>query len=249
MLWVPRRDCKSTGDFARRCWRGHGQGNLIQYMFYLEQLGLYDPEASTTSNDTGQGFEVFYNSGMAKGKWFEDALSASSSCRMTISSYSFQLGSPDESQLRIPGTVTFGVASQIKFDDAGILGLSLPKPNSTGDSVLGLLVEHNLIDRPIFTTHLKRCKVDGEADNCRSGGKVTFGDEDLENCEPTVLIWIPIVSGYHWRFRVKEAKLDGEQLSGDTPVIVDSGTSYILAPFPAYRKIVDILKVGQTRAC
>jgi hypothetical protein len=154
------------------------------------------------------------------------------------------LGSPDETQLQIPGKVTFGVADKIKFDDIGIVGLSLPKPNSTGSSILTLLIKNQLIEQPIFTSHLKRCSVKNEADNCKNGGRITFGSMDTLNCESTVKVWAPISSGYHWRFRIDQAKLDGQSLGDSAAAIVDSGTSYILAPFTAYRQIIRKLKVS-----
>ncbi|KAI6192076.1 Seminal fluid protein [Aphelenchoides bicaudatus] len=216
-LWVPRKGCTSSGDFARKCWRVSGPG-------------LYDPDSSSTANDTKQPFEILYNSGMAKGNWFEDKLT---------------LGSADEKQLQIPGKVVFGVADKIKFDDIGILGLSLPKPNNTGNSILALLIDNQLIQEPIFTSHLKKCSVNGEADNCRSGGQITFGGQDVENCQRTVKVWAPITPGYHWRFRIDQAKLDGQVIGDSAVAIVDSGTSYILAPFTAYRQIIDKLKARQ----
>jgi hypothetical protein len=154
------------------------------------------------------------------------------------------LGDPTDQQLRIPNKVTFGVADQIKFDDTGILGLSLPKPNSIGSSIMGILIESQVIERPIFTTYLRRCRVENQADVCHNGGIITFGAEDPVNCKRNVLTWAPILSGYHWRFRIEEARLDGEKFGDAAQAISDSGTSYILAPFPAYRKVIDKLKVG-----
>jgi hypothetical protein len=63
-LWLPKKGCKSSGDFARRCWRGHGRG-------------LYDPDSSNSSKNTRIPFEVYYNSGMARGNWYEDVLAVS----------------------------------------------------------------------------------------------------------------------------------------------------------------------------
>jgi hypothetical protein len=78
---------------------------------------------------------------------------------------------------------------------------------------------------------------------CRNGGTITFGKEDTDNCDRHILIWVPISSGFHWRFRIDEARLDGVEIGDSAQTISDSGTSYILAPFPSYRKIIDKLKV------
>lgn len=106
-----------------------------------------------------------------------------------------------------------------------------------------LLIDNQLIEQPIFTSHLKRCTVNGKADNCKNGGQITFGSMDVENCQQNIKVWAPVSTGYHWRFRIDQAKLDSQTLGDSAVAIVDSGTSYILAPFTAYRQIIDKLKV------
>jgi len=116
---------------------------------------------------------------------------------------------------------------------------------STEENWLCHLIDNHLIEKPIFTTYFKRCKVEGEEDNCRRGGKITFGAEDLENCDQEVLVSVPISVGYHWRFQIEESWFDNEKLGDSANAIADSGTSYILAPFPIYRKIIEKLRAKQ----
>lgn len=123
--------------------------------------------------------------------------------------------------------VPVGAASKIKYIDHGIIGLSLqdsryPKP------VFMQAVDEGKMDKPIFTTHMKKCE--GE---CEEGGTLTLGGFDDVNCQEPIH-WAPVVTGTSmWRFEVTGIKVNNYS---DQTIkhfgITDTGTSYIQVSNP-----------------
>lgn len=130
-----------------------------------------------------------------------------------------------------------GAASLMKYIDTGIIGLSLRDPRNP-KPVFEQLVDEGKMDKPIFTTFMKKCGgnvftsiqiicpiFSGE---CEDGGVVTLGDFDNQNCQEPIH-WSPVVTGTSmWRFRVSGMKIGSYSAQNlNYFAITDTGTSYI----------------------
>jgi hypothetical protein len=104
--------------------------------------------------------------------------------------------------------VPLGAATNIKYLDHGIIGLSLrdsrnPKP------VFIQAVDEGLMDKPYFTTFMKKCEKE-----CEDGGSITLGGFDDVNCQEPIH-WAPVVTGTSlWRFRISGVQVNGYNEDG-----------------------------------
>jgi len=182
----------------------------------------YDPKASSTATYMKKVFNMYYGTGMAGGRLFMDTL---------------RIGDPALGKQLVMEKTPVGAAMKIKYIDHGIIGLSLkdaknPKP------VFQQLVEEGKMDKPIFTTFMKKC--DGE---CEDGGSLTLGGFDNVNCQEPIH-WVPVVTGTSmWRFNVSGIKVGNyERKDLKYFAITDTGTSYIQMPTPLFQAAVKELK-------
>ncbi|XP_020584637.1 aspartic proteinase oryzasin-1-like [Phalaenopsis equestris] len=120
-----------------------------------------------------------------------------------------------------PGT-TFLVA---KFD--GILGLGFKEISV--DNVVPVwynMVDHGLIEDPIFSFWLNRNSEDGD------GGEIVFGGSDPKHYIGQHT-YVPVTLKGYWQFNMGDVLIGGESTgfcSGSCAAIADSGTSLIAGP-------------------
>jgi len=177
----------------------------------------YDPKASSTSKSMYRSFKMAYGTGSAVGRLYTDTLT---------------LG---DGQL-VMKDVPVGAAERIWYIDHGIIGLSLPDYKNP-KPVFSQAVDQGLMDKPIFTTFLRKCN--GE---CENGGSITLGGFDNVNCQSDVH-WTPVATGTSmWRFYVTNLKVGNLQQSIREYAITDSGTSYIQFPTRLFTAVVRELK-------
>jgi len=206
LFWLPAKGCQSSGPHADAC-----KTTSMQY----------DPLASSSAKPMNRVFKMFYGTGSAMGRLYNDTL---------------RIGDPSGKQL-IMNNVPVGAAKQIKYMDHGIIGLSLKDANHP-KPVFMQAVDQGLMDEPIFTTYMKKC--DGE---CENGGTLTLGGFDKANCQESIH-WTPVVRGTSmWRFPVTGLKVGNfSDQKVNQYAITDTGTSYIQFPTRLFNSVVTELK-------
>ncbi|KAH8263352.1 hypothetical protein KR044_007684 [Drosophila immigrans] len=134
------------------------------------------------------------------------------------------------------------VFSRANFD--GIFGLGF-REIAVGDVTPPLykLTEQNLITQPTFSIYLNRNNT-GTID-AASGGRLLLGPSD-----PTLysgcLTYVPLSAVGYWQFTTASIVLGGElALCHNCETIIDVGTSLIVAPLPALKKINALLGIGE----
>jgi saccharopepsin len=206
LFWLPAKGCQSSGPHADSC-----KDSSLQY----------DPVASSTAKSMNRGFKMYYGTGSAFGRLYNDTL---------------RIGDPAGKQL-IMTNVPVGAARQIKYMDHGIIGLSLKDANYP-EPVFMQAVKEGLMDEPVFTTFMKKC--DGE---CEDGGQLTLGAFDKDNCDSSIH-WVNVVRGTSmWRFNVTGLKVGSfSEQKASHFAITDTGTSYIQIPTKLFNSVVTELK-------
>ncbi|KAI6223963.1 Eukaryotic aspartyl protease [Aphelenchoides besseyi] len=203
-FWLPKKGCKATGPKVRYC---------------PNNLELYDPDDSATSQSTKVPFKLEYGTGSAKGFFYKDYLTFGGS-------------------LRFKKPIIFGAAEVIEHRDQGIMGLgSSVKLKDAGISVMHEAWRQKILDAPIFTIHMRDCShfVD---DECHDAGMITFGGLDNHNCEK--------VEGYvnvdpkssRWEFTMAQFQIGRSRVATNIKAISDSGTNRITAPTETVNEIM-----------
>ncbi|KAI6192257.1 Eukaryotic aspartyl protease [Aphelenchoides bicaudatus] len=208
LFWLPAKGCKSSGPHADAC---------------KDQTMQYDPTASSTSKRLGgKAFNMYYGTGESKGHLYTDTL---------------RIGDPANGKQLVMENTPVGAAMSIKYIDHGIIGLSL-KDNKNPKPVFQQLVDEGKMDKPIFTTYMKKCN--GE---CEDGGALTLGGFDKVNCKEEIH-WTPVVTGTSmWRFVVSGVKVGNYEAKNlNKFAITDTGTSYIQMPTQIFNATIRELK-------
>ncbi|KAI6209216.1 Gastricsin [Aphelenchoides besseyi] len=196
MFWIPKINCSSIGTHVGKC-----QGNHE----------LFNPQLSSTTQETNETFYIRYATGTASGRYHKDFVS------LGIENYALHFKSP----------LRFGVGEEMTNTEVGVLGLAPPNANNLNDSVLGTGLDQGLFRLPIFTIHLKKCKT--KNGSCEDGGSLTIGDFDPLNCH-RVLIWIPLATynSPEWKIHLDGFQINGKYTMNPTEALVDSGTSTLV---------------------
>ncbi|KAI6217168.1 Peptidase A1 domain-containing protein [Aphelenchoides fujianensis] len=205
-FWIPKSGCKNAGGSTGRCKAG-GR--------------VYEPEASRTAVQLKKIFFHEYGRGTASGIYFEDVF-AFGDARTAAS-------------LKFRRPIRFGGATNTRFGDQGILGLSLPKTKEFGSSVFDEMIKQKLVDRPLFSVFLRQC---GDVAECAGGGRITFGSIDRENCGASIAKVDVEPNGFLWKFKMDGLSVGNYALHYRSSAIVDTGSSAVHLPLVVIRSIV-----------
>lgn len=107
----------------------------------------------------------------------------------------------------------------------GILGLGWPKL-AVDNVVPPMQNALPQLDQPIFTVWLDRKLKISEGG---SGGLITYGDVDKQNCDATIN-YVPLSAQTYWQFPLDSFSIGDFSESKKAQVISDTGTSWIGAP-------------------
>lgn len=119
----------------------------------------------------------------------------------------------------------------------GVLGLAMPGLSHTGATMLQNLQSQDGIT--IFSLLLSG--PDGQS-------SMVLGLPDPSWYQASTLTWVPAVTGLWWAFEANLVVGGRTRASGN--FLLDSGTSYLAAPGPAYRQLVaDILPAEEFKRC
>ncbi|XP_020807404.1 lysosomal aspartic protease [Drosophila serrata] len=187
----------------------------------------YNSAKSSTYKENGESFAIQYGTGSLSGFLSTDTLSWAG---IEVKDQTFGEAMTE------PGS-TFVLAHF-----AGILGLAYKSIAEDGvPTVFDNMISQNLLDEPIISFYLKR---DGTA---VQGGEVILGGVD-SSLYTGSLTWVPVSKKAYWQFTVTHIKSEGVVLCSGCQAIADTGTSLIVVPLGAYRKIVWLLGASTNSA-
>ncbi|KAF1314343.1 Aspartic protease, partial [Globisporangium splendens] len=186
-----------------------GSANLWVPSKKFGSHAVYDHTKSSTYKAVGTRFAIQYGSGPVSGTVSKDTLRVGS---LTVANQAFA-----------EITVTSGLGSLYstgKFD--GILGLAFDSISENNlPTPFGTLVNNGALDEPVFAFYLG--KTDGGA------GELTFGGIDSSRYTGDIT-YVPVTQKTYWSVNLDSVGVNGQQFTGVTDAIVDSGTSFIYGP-------------------
>jgi len=204
----------------------------------------YDKSKSSTFRADGRKLLLPYGSGVCAGTLLEETVGIGG-ITLTNTTIGSIVVEPGEIWVESP------------FD--GILGLGYPQiamPMDPNDPVLppvDVMMKKSLLDKNQFAFYLATCKPPGKSGGSETcdGSVLTFGGVDTTKYSGDIT-WIkmPVIQkalGY-WLVLGNGFKIGGKNLACGTlpcPMVVDSGTSIIVAPsneFSAINKTLPVLK-------
>ncbi|NXM58425.1 PEPA protein, partial [Illadopsis cleaveri] len=114
----------------------------------------------------------------------------------------------------------------------GILGLAFPSIASSGATpVFDNMMVQNLVDRNLFSVYLSR--------DSQGGSFVLFGAIDPYYTTRGIS-WIPLSAETYWQITMESVSLSGSPVacSSGCQAIVDTGTTLLAIPIPAFRTLM-----------
>ncbi|NXU88369.1 PEPA protein, partial [Xiphorhynchus elegans] len=117
----------------------------------------------------------------------------------------------------------------------GILGLAFPSIASSGATpVFDNMMKENLVDRDLFSVYLSR--------DSQGGSFVLFGAIDPYYTTEGIS-WIPLSAETYWQITMDRVSIDGVSAAcaSGCQAIVDTGTSLLAMPVPAFQILMDTL--------
>lgn len=222
-LWVPSKECVSKA---------------------CKTHNTYDKSKSSTFRPDGRKLILPYGSGVCAGTLFEEAVGIAG-LTLTNTTVGSIVVEPGEIWVESP------------FD--GILGLGYPMiamPLDPNDPVLppvDVMMKESLLDKNQFAFYLTTCKTPGGSGGSETcdGSVLTFGGVDTTKYSGDIT-WVKMPAiqkalGY-WLVLGNGFKVGEKNLACGTipcPMVVDSGTSIIVAPseeFSAINKTLPVLE-------
>ncbi|NXF71924.1 PEPA protein, partial [Sclerurus mexicanus] len=122
----------------------------------------------------------------------------------------------------------------------GILGLAFPSIASSGATpVFDNMMRENLVDRDLFSVYLSR--------DSQGGSFVLFGAIDPYYTSKGIS-WIPLSAETYWQITMDRVSINGvpAACSSGCQAIVDTGTSLLAMPIPAFRILMETLGASST---
>ncbi|XP_017025352.1 lysosomal aspartic protease [Drosophila kikkawai] len=179
----------------------------------------YNSAKSSTYKENGESFSLQYGTGSLSGILSTDTLTWAG---IKVKDQTFG------EALTEPGS-TF-----VQAHFAGILGLAYKSISEDNvPTVFDNLIAQGKLDKPIISFYLKR---DGTA---VQGGEVILGGVDSSLYSGN-LTWVPVSKKAYWQFTVTHIKSEGVVLCSGCQAIADTGTSLIVVPLAAFKKIVSL---------
>ncbi|KAH8419311.1 hypothetical protein KR222_004529 [Zaprionus bogoriensis] len=198
-------------------------------------LQRYDSSLSSTYVANGTAFEIEYASHNNQATILEGFLSTDT---VEVAGLSIK-GQTFAEITSLPSDVF----SRANFD--GIFGLGFEEIAMGGVTPpFYKLVEQDLISQPTFSLYLNRNNT-GVIDS--NGGKLLLGPKD-PSLYSGCMTYVPLSKVGYWQFTTASIRLGstGDALCTNCETIIDVGTSLIVAPLPALRRINSLL--GLTEA-
>lgn len=180
----------------------------------------YDSSQSSTYEKNGTSFDIQYGTGSLSGFLSTDFMHLAG---LVIKRQTFAEATTE------PGNTFINA----HFD--GIVGLGYQSISVDGvPTVFDNLIAQNQLPEPIISFYLKR---DGTA---VQGGEMILGGVDSSLYSGS-LTWVPVSKKGYWQFTVTHIKCNGVVLCAGCQAIADTGTSLIVVPAAAFKKIVNLL--------
>ncbi|XP_071618511.1 LOW QUALITY PROTEIN: pepsin A-like [Heliangelus exortis] len=185
----------------------------------------FNPALSLTFMPTNDTLEITYGTGSMTGILGYDTTIIST---IRIQSQIFGLAETE------PGDTFF----YTPFDS--ILGLAYPSISSSGATpVFDNMMRQNLVDKKLFSVYLSR--------NSMAGSFILFGGIDT-SYTTNGITWINLSAETYWQISMDNVTVNGTPVAcaNGCQAIIDTGTSLLVIPSPALRKIQKA--VGATRS-
>lgn len=187
---------------------------------------MYDSSKSSTYVQNGTVFHIQYGSGPVSGFLSYDSVMIGDDIELKIDKYEF-------AEITDASGLGFGYSYAGAFD--GILGLGWDSIAVDGiPTVVTTLINQKKIAEPVFTFFL------GTSNG--ADGELMIGGLDPSKFVAGSMVYVPLISETYWEVQLDGVKVSGQQVTGASKSIVDSGTSAIAAPSAAVKVIAD--KIG-----
>ncbi|EDV58973.1 lysosomal aspartic protease [Drosophila erecta] len=176
----------------------------------------YNSTASSTYVANGEEFAIEYGTGSLSGFLSTDTVAIAG---VTIRDQTFgeALSEPGTTFVDAPFAGILGLAFSTIADD----GVTPPFDN---------MISQGVLDEPVISFYLKR---QGTA---VLGGELILGGIDSSLYKGS-LTYVPVSVPAYWQFTVNTIKTNGVLLCSGCQAIADTGTSLIVAPLAAYKRI------------
>ncbi|KAI6240015.1 Eukaryotic aspartyl protease [Aphelenchoides fujianensis] len=217
LSWLRGRDCRIRRLDGRSC---SGAGHEF-----------FEPQRSWTARPMVKHFHVLYDDGgRTMGAIYSDTV---------------VIGHPLNSSLK-QANVEFGVATVINEEtDArpydGIFALGFGRPDEAANFVQR--AAWGQMRLPLFSVHLGAASRTFNAIR-PADGQITFGGVDLRRCASWA-VFTPLLNGRDWRFRTGAVWANGVAVASSAVVSSDTGTSTILVPAFAFRRLAAVFGVAR----
>ncbi|NXP25788.1 PEPA protein, partial [Scytalopus superciliaris] len=180
----------------------------------------FNPSASSTFLSTNDTLFIAYGTGSMSGVLGYDTVNVAG---INVLNQVFGLAETE------PGNFFY----YTPFD--GILGLAFPSIASSGATpVFDNMMREKLVDRDLFSVYLSR--------DSQGGSFVLFGAID-PYFTTTGISWIPLSAETYWQITMERVSINGAPAacSSGCQAIVDTGTSLLAMPVPAFQTLMNSL--------
>jgi Eukaryotic aspartyl protease len=159
---------------------------------------------SKTLVHSDNSFQIQYGSGAVAGEIGYDTVTLSG---MQLRNQTFAVAS----------TVSEQFAS-VPFD--GILGLGFSSISTSGEQTpIQNMIANNLLDEPLFAIYATE-----------KGGEIDFGAIDQSRLKGGDVLYSPVIEKGYWTIEMDQFGVNNETVGDNRRVVVDTGTSLIVAP-------------------
>jgi hypothetical protein len=175
----------------------------------------YVSSLSTTLVTSDQSFQIHYGSGAVAGEIAYDTVNLSG---IQLRNQTFAVASTVSEQFAI-----------VPFD--GILGLGFSSISTTGEQTpIQNMIANNLLDEPLFAMYATE-----------SGGEIDFGAIDNSRLKGGEVVYSPVIDKGYWTIEMQQFGINNETVGDSRRVVVDTGTSLIVAPVADAEAIHDLI--------
>jgi hypothetical protein len=164
----------------------------------------FTSSASTTLTTSEDDFQIQYGSGSVAGVLGYDTVNISG---LKLSNQPFAAASTVSEQF-----------AMVPFD--GILGLGFSSISSSGQQTpVQNMIANNLLDEPLFAIYATK-----------KGGEIDFGGIDPVRIQGAEVVYAPVIEKGYWTIQMEQFGINNEAVGNERKVVVDTGTSLIIAP-------------------
>ncbi|KAG2176571.1 hypothetical protein INT44_007234 [Umbelopsis vinacea] len=175
----------------------------------------YIASSSETLVPSGNSFQIQYGSGAVAGDIGYDTVTLSG---MQLRNQTFAMASTVSEQFAL-----------VPFD--GILGLGFSSISTSGEQTpIQNMIANNLLDEPLFAIYATE-----------QGGEIDFGAIDQSRLQGGEVVYSPVIEKGYWTIEMEQFGINNVAVGDSRRVVVDTGTSLIVAPVADAEAIHDLI--------